>query len=265
MKIMFFLLVAALVRGAPSANLWDKWEAHNPDSSITMDHGGFAQFLTTYVVPSADDGPNLVRYADVSPADKAGLGFYVNMLESTKVSDLTRNEQFAFWVNLYNAATVQLILDKYPVSSIRKIKLGRLFAIGPWDSEILEIEGEDVSLNDIEHRILRPIWKDNRIHYAVNCASYGCPNLQPVPFTVENTEELLDIAARAYVNSERGVGLDGDSLYLSSIFDWYQADFGGNESGVIRHLLIYADTDKAEMLRAYDGKIRYRYDWAINE
>jgi hypothetical protein len=83
---------------------------------------------------------------------------------------------------------------------------------------------------------LRPIWQDNRIHYAVNCASLGCPNLQPEPFTAENSERLLDKAAGEYVNSSRGARIEGRTLILSEIYDWYQADFAGSRDGVIRHL-----------------------------
>jgi len=103
------------------------------------------------------------------------------------------------------------------------------------DAESTTVEGEKVSLNDIEHRILRPIWRDNRIHFAVNCASVGCPNLAAEPFTA------------------------------ASIYDWYQADFGGSEEGVLRHFRKYAAPALAASLTSASGSFRYRYDWGLNE
>jgi hypothetical protein len=186
-------------------------------------------------------------------------------LEAARVSALAPAEQFAYWINLYNAGTVQLILDSYPVKSIRDIKPGGLFSSGPWDAKLFTVEGEALSLNDIEHRILRPIWKDPRIHYVVNCASFSCPNLQGAAFTAENLEALLDQSARSYVNSSRGVALSGNRLTLSSIYDWYGYDFGRNEAEVLAHLRRYAGPELASQLAAFKGRINYRYDWSLNE
>lgn len=116
----------------------------------------------------------------------------------------------------------------------------------------------------MEHRILRPLWKDNRVHYAVNCASLGCPNLQPQAYTPENMELLLEKGAREYVNHSRGVRFAGERLYLSSIYDWFQADFGESDEAVLRHLRQYAAPDIASRLKEFRGKISYDYDWRIN-
>jgi len=126
-------------------------------------------------------------------------------------------------------------------------------------------EGESLSLNDIEHRILRPIWQDPRIHYAVNCASFSCPNLRGTAFTAGNLEAILDQAARSYVNSRRGVALAGGRLTLSSIYDWYASDFGRNEAEILAHLRQYAKPELASQLAAFKGRINYAYDWSLNE
>ncbi|HER63264.1 MAG TPA: DUF547 domain-containing protein, partial [Desulfobacteraceae bacterium] len=166
----------------------------------------------------------------------------------------------------YNALTVQVILNHYPVKSIMDIDISPgFFSNGPWDAKLLTIKGEKVSLNDIEHRILRPIFKDNRIHYAVNCASLGCPDLQPVAYTAANTEKLLEAGARAYINSPRGARMEKGRLYVSSIYKWFRVDFGGSEDGVIKHLLQYAEDDLAESLRTYDKGLRDDYDWSLND
>jgi hypothetical protein len=194
------------------------------------------------------------------------LDGYLASLQGTAVSRLSRPEQKAYWINLYNALTVKTILDHYPVKSIRDIDISPgWFSDGPWDAKLLTIEGEEVSLNDIEHRILRPIWQDNRVHYAVNCASLGCPNLQAQPFTANNMEDLLDQAARDYINHPRGMKVAGDKAILSSIYDWFQVDFGGNEEGVRQHLLKYAGPERTAYLKTGKVRFSYDYDWTLNE
>ena len=105
------------------------------------------------------------------------------------ISNYNRAEQKAYWINVYNAVTVDVILSRYPVASMRDINISPGFlARGPWGAKLFSVEEEKLSLDDIEHRILRPIWKDNRVHYALNWASLGSPNLQPAAFTAQNTE-----------------------------------------------------------------------------
>jgi hypothetical protein len=258
------LTLAATALAAPKPDLWPRWEAHNPASTARVDHANWRGFLTTYLDADHPSGIHRLRYAKVSDVGRRALAEYLDALQATSVSTLNRAEQKAFWINLYNAATVQEILDHYPLKSIREIKSG-WFSAGPWDKKLLTVEGEKLTLNDIEHRILRPIFADNRVHYAVNCASLGCPNLQPVPFTATNTEAMLEHAARAYVNHPRGVRVDGGGLQLSSIYDWFQVDFGGNEEGVLAHLRGYAEGALTDHLRNVGIDIQYSYDWAINE
>ena len=173
-----------------------------------------------------------MRYASVAPEDRKALKDYLRDLQSLPVSSYNRAEQRAYWINLYNAFTVDLVLSRFSVESIRDINISPgLFARGPWGAKLLTIEGEGLSLDDIEHRILRPIWKDNRVHYAVNCASLGCPNLQAAAYTSDNTEALLEKGAREYVNHPRGVAIKNGKLYVSSIYVWFQEDFGGSAEG----------------------------------
>lgn len=257
---------AATSRGAPKPDLWERWQAHDPQSTVRVDHTAWDRFLRTYVVSSHPSGVNHVSYGVVTDEDREILGVYVREMEAIAVSGLTRPEQEAYWINLYNALTVRVVLEHYPVKSIRDIDISPgLFADGPWGAKLLTIEGEKVSLNDVEHRILRPIWRDNRLHYAVNCASIGCPDLQPEAYTTENTERLLNEGATAYVNHPRGVRLEGKKLTVSSIYDWFQVDFGGSQEGVIEHLLIYAREPLRSELEAFEGRFRDDYDWSLNE
>jgi hypothetical protein len=249
---------------APEADLWPRWQAHDTSSTETIDHGAWAAFLDRYLVVRGD-GANLVRYAAVSPAGGRKLDGYLDKLAGIEISAYSRPVQFAYWVNLYNALTVDVVLDHYPVDSIRDIDISPgWFASGPWGAELIKVEGTALSLNDIEHRILRPIWQDPRIHYAVNCASIGCPDLRAEPFTADRLNAQLDAAARAYVNDPRGAEIIGGSLTVSKIYTWYQEDFEDSDAGVIRHLRQYAEADLRARLDGVSGIADSRYDWSIN-
>ena len=270
--VLFFTVAGAtLLHAAPQAELWPRWLEHDAASQRTVDHGEWGRFLERYLVTGTSDRINRVRYAEVSSADRVRLQRYIRSLSNQPVSQLNRDEQLAYWTNLYNALTVELILEHYPVDSIRDITIsGSVLNRHPWDAALISVEGEHLSLNDIEHRIMRPIWQDPRIHYVVNCASLGCPNLVAVPFTAENWQLLADQAAAEYINHPRGVDFSGRRPVLSSIFDWYVDDFGGDLPGVVAHVLEHAGTDVARAARefaaaGYSGRVRYSYDWSLNE
>ena len=260
------LLVAQTAGAAPKADLWPRWEKNDPANKQKVDHSAWDAFLKKYIVAPHPSGINRVNYATVAPEDRTALANYVKSLESVAVSGYSRAEQRAYWINLYNAKTVELILTRFPVKSIRDINISPgLFSSGPWGAKLMTVEGEKLALDDIEHRILRPIWKDNRIHYAVNCASLGCPNLQPAAFTAENTESLLERGAREYVNHRRGVSLQSGKLKVSSLYVWFQEDFGGSAEGLMEHWAKYAGKTLADALLSYSGGLEHDYDWRLND
>jgi hypothetical protein len=262
-----FLLVLFATSGmaAPKSKLWPRWSAHDPASTVIVDHGDWTRLLQAYTRP-ADDGVVRFDYAGLAARDRAALDGYIARLTATPVSRLNRDEQLAYWINLYNALTVQVVLNNYPVSSILKINISPgFFSIGPWGKKLVSVEGEDISLDDIEHRILRPIWRDPRIHYAVNCASIGCPNLIDTAYTADQVDALLEANAIAYVNHPRGAELRGGALSVSSIYDWFQEDFGGSETGVLAHLRKYARPDLLRDLKLVFEIDSYDYDWSLNE
>lgn len=259
------LCLPVVAQAAPKADLWPRWQEHDPASRVEIDHGRWNAFLSRYVSASAD-GINRVVYAEVTAADKSLLQSYIRSLGRVAVNGLNRPEQRAYWINLYNALTIKVVLDKYPVSSIRKINISPgFFSTGPWGKKLIEIEGEEVSLDDIEHRILRPIWKDPRLHYAVNCAALGCPSLLRRAFTAANAETLLDKGARDYVNHPRGATIRGKRLSVSSIYTWFKEDFGGTDLGVIRHLRVFAKPGLRQALAGVDAIDDDAYDWSLNE
>lgn len=255
---------AGAALAAPRSDLWDRWLAHDPLSRAVIDHGAWDRFLQRHVQPGPD-GINRISYSAVSAADRDGLKDYIGRLSDERISRYGRGEQFAYWVNLYNAVTVELVLDRYPVASIRRIDLSPgPFSDGPWGRKLVSVEGIELSLNDIEHRILRPIWRDPRIHYAVNCASIGCPDLISAAFTGTNGEALLEAAARAYINHPRGARMAGGKLVLSSLYRWYVADFG-DDAGVVAHVKRYADPDLANAIGSLQRFSEGGYDWSLND
>ena len=249
----------------PKAKRWERWARHDPDSTQAIDHGAWARFLDANL-RDFEDGTTLVAYRRVSKADADALDDYVNAMGRLPIGQYARGEQLAYWINLYNARTVQLVLAYFPVDDLRHIKIspGRS-AFGPWDKKILVIEGEHLSLNDVEHRILRPLWQDIRLHYALNRAAIGSPNLLAEPFEAGNAERLFDRPARGFINHPRGVRVDKGRLTVSRLYLWYEPDFGGSVKGVLDHLREHAAPALGQELAAVRRIDAYDYYWELNE
>ena len=195
--------------------------------------------------------------------DRAALAAYIETLEGTDVAALSTDEAIAFWANLYNAVTIKVVIDNYPVKSIREIKSG--WRAGPWKRNLVTVNGKSLSLDDIEHDILRKQYPSPLLHYMVNCASIGCPNLKSGLWTAATLRADQDAAARAYINSPRGVRITGKGLKISSIYKWFKEDFGGNKAGVIAHLKDHATGELATALNNGASIKKYDYDWSLNK
>ncbi|MEE4362210.1 MAG: DUF547 domain-containing protein [Pseudomonadales bacterium] len=232
-----------------------------PSNEVSV--GPWQAFLDQYLVTDDPSGIHRVRYAAVSEDDLAALDAWLEQSQAKGPTGLSRDAQMAYWINLYNALTVRLILSHPDVESIREIKAG-LFSIGPWSMPLARVEGRDLSLDDIEHRILRPLFKDPRIHFAVNCASLGCPNLSAEAFRADTLDAQLDAGTRAYLTHPRGLRLENGRLRLSSIFDWYREDFPEGRPAFMAWLADYAPASVAARVRTYSGRITHDYDWTLN-
>jgi len=188
------------------------------------DYSTYAGVLRSHVVPPR------VNYAALT-ADRAPLQRFVTELDSPASRGeptWNREQRMAFWINAYNAFTLQAIVDHYPIragwltrqprNSIRQID-------GVWTTLKWRAAGRFVTLDDIEHRILRPEFLDARIHFAVNCASVSCPPLAAEPYRARTLEAQLNAAARTYLASAEGLQMRGRTIRVSSIFKWYGEDF----------------------------------------
>ncbi len=228
-----------------------------------VDHGTWQRFLSRWVDARHASGVHRVRYAQVDARGRADVDAYITQLSRIDPRPLVRYEQMAYWINLYNAVTVKAILGKPDVASIRDIRSG-IFSIGPWKMKLVTVAGVALSLDDIEHRILRPLYKDRRVHFAVNCASIGCPNLAPEAYRGDRLPDQLDAAERAFLAHPRGARFDGDTLMLSSIFDWFADDFAPDRAGLLRYLSPRVPGAAGQRIQQHRGSIRYEYDWALN-
>ena len=266
--IGFATSIAPASIGAARAEVDPALAAYSKGSTAIVDHAAFDKLLKAYVVADAQ-GLNRVDYKAFKARDHVALKAYLAGLEKVEVAKLDRPEQFAFWANLYNAKTIDIVLDKYPVKSIKDISLGGglLAAVtgGPWKAKTLRALGRDMSLDDIEHGLLRPLFKDPRVHYAVNCASVGCPNIGREALTGAKIEAQLDTAARDFINGLRGVRVAGGQVTASSIFNWFQADFGGSAAGVLDHARKYAGPALKQKLEGITAIAEFNYDWSLND
>lgn len=262
---LVLIICSTTAFSAPKKDLWPRWIVFDPFSKQTINYSSWKLFLKRYVSTS-QAGVNLVDYKKVTQKDRHLLDGFIKYLSQIKIDHYTRPVQEAYWINLYNALTIKVILDHYPVGSILKIHISPgWFSIGPWGKKLIQVEGEKLSLNDIEHRILRPIWGDPRIHYTINCASYSCPNLHRIPYTGKNIKRLLDVAASQYINSPRGVTIQSGKLNVSSIFVWFKQDFGGTTQDVINHMMLYAKPDLKKKLQKFHRISEDHYNWSLNE
>jgi hypothetical protein len=192
--------------------------------------------------------------------DSLLLRDYLNLLENNHPDPQkwTENERLAYWINAYNAFTVKLIVDYYPVASIKDIKSGIPFINTVWDIKFINIEAQTYDLNNIEHGILRPKFEEPRIHFAVNCASVSCPKLLNRAFTAELLDRQLDQAAREFINDPSRNKIEKDRLQLSKILKWYGGDFKQDVKEVVKK---YSDTPFNE-----NATVDYLdYNWQLNE
>lgn len=240
------------------------WKKNDAGSAIQVDHGAWDGFLKKYVKTDGK-GINRVAYGRVSGGDKAALSAYLKKLQGTDVTTLNRDEQFAFWVNLYNASTVSVALKNYPLKSIRDVKKGVLDFLGPFNDKIATVNGKTLTLNDIESGIVRPLWKDPRLHYAFNCAAISCPNLAKQAFKGAVLNKQLNSAATRFVNNPRGISFSGGKATASKIYFWYEGDFGGSHKAIINHMKRYASADLKAKLQSISKIDSFEYDWALND
>lgn len=251
--------------------------------SNTFDHSVYDTFLQRFV------SNGLVDYKGMAK-QQATLNKYLQSIEHVdpiKFENWSENEQMTFWINAYNAITLEAILRNYPIqwgsfiswalfpkSSIRQINK-------VWDTFYTKVMGKELTLNQIEHEILRKKFHDPRIHFAIVCASIGCPKLESRAFLADDLEQRLEGAARNFISDSKQVKLNKkeNTIYLSSIFEWYKGDFEASpevhrnfknysksERGIIEFIVNRLSQEDQQFVFNNQPKIKYlKYDWTLNE
>jgi len=227
----------------------------SPGYSPAADNPIYSELLSKYV-----SGPS-VDYTGLK-AEEGKLNAFCDILAGTDPGELPEKERLAYYINAYNAWTLKLILSNWPVNSIKDIGP---FWSAPWKIEFVRIGDKTVSLDYIENAVLRPQFKDPRIHFAINCASTSCPPLRGEPYEGGRIDAQLDDAAGRFINDGKSNYLKDKKLYLSKIFDWFSEDFGG-EGGVLAFIRKYAQGDLAlELATSEKPEIVFLdYDWSLN-
>ncbi len=246
-----------------------------PAQAGTFDHAPWSELLRAHVVVLRDGQATQVDYAGMA-ADRTELNRYLKALSSVTRAQFDRwpaLDQLAFLINAYNAWTIDLILQAYPeVDSIKD--LGWILQ-SPWKKRFVPLLGETRSLDEIEHELIRSSgrYAEPRIHFAVNCASIGCPALRPEAFVGARLDAQLETATRLFLSDRTRNRLRGDKLEVSSIFRWYREDFERgwrNADDLAAFLALYAEPlglDPDALRRLADGRIKIRfldYDWRLN-
>jgi hypothetical protein len=229
----------------------------------TIDHNHTA--WNTTLQQSVRDGR--VAYAALKKND-APLQAYLNELSATCAADYeawSREQRVAFWINAYNAFTIRLILDHYPIASIRKIGWLPGAAFREKFIPMPGLKGKSISLNDIEHDTLRANFREPRIHFALVCASTSCPALRNEAYRASELKRQLDDQARTFVHDPSKNRFDAKTrtLYLSKIFDWFRADFETEAASVQAYVAQYMDNPR---VTEPDVNVKYLdYDWSLND
>jgi hypothetical protein len=226
----------------------------------TPDHSAYDSLLARYALPSGVDYRNWSKNKE----DLAQLRSYVDSLEREAPSRFERSEALAYWINLYNAATLNLVLDHYPVASIKDI--GTALS-SPWKKKIVTVEGKHLSLNEIENDIMRPSFLEPRIHFALNCAARSCPSLRHEAYTGLELERQLEEQTAAFVGDPKMNHLDDKGvLHLSKLFDWYEKDFQESKGTVVTFVTPYIGALQAYSATGATPSVKYQdYDWSLNE
>ncbi|WP_298627477.1 DUF547 domain-containing protein [uncultured Legionella sp.] len=264
---LFFLLFLLLGQNAHASfhkSLWPQWEVNNPLSKEIISHQAWQNFLDKHIITN-EEQINLIDYKNLSPQDINLLKEYIKTMSQIDINNYPRREQLAYWINLYNALTVQTVANYYPISNIQEINISPgLFSVGPWGANLITVKNTALTLDDINNRIIRPIWNDQRTHYALNNATIGAPNLSKKAYLGTRLEEQLNEAAITYVNSLRGVQVIEGRLVISKLYDWYEEDYGGTKQDVINHLVQFAHEPLLSQLKHINTIDSYVYNWHLN-
>jgi len=257
--LLLMSFASAKAVAAPQAEAIPFWNDFEANSGLKLDHSNWQELLDTYVRVNDPSGVHRFDYDSVTPEDQRKLRDYLNYLQKLDPRQLTKARQKAYWLNLYNATIVLIVVVSKPQKTIRSVDRDRL-----WIAQRFNITLQSLSFNNIEHGVLRPLFNDARIHFALNRATLGSGNISPLAYTAENVEQQLEDAARAFLAHPRALSFAKDDLVLSRMFKWYESDFGENLQELKNYLKRYVSPEVARKLDLTTD-VRYQYDWSLNK
>ncbi len=234
------------------------------DGGFDHDHATWTGVLERYVRGRE------VSYSGLRSGGRDELDHYLRALEGVcrdQYAGWSGRQKLAFWINVYNAYTVKLVLDHGPIDSIMEIGSKRGAAFDQRFIPFERLRGKRLSLNDVENRIIRREFREPRIHFAVNCASVSCPRLREEAYTASKLDRQLESQTRAYIRNPEMNRYDAGSntLYLSRIFQWYEEDFTRGEGTVAGFVARYLGGEAAEAIKTRSPEVEYlEYDWSLN-
>jgi len=253
-RFSFFIFLILVIRMMPMFG-----QTPGDSSALKNLHQPFDEILKRYVIGTRFDYDGLVK----SREDVRKLDAYINTLEKIDPDSLSRNHSLAYWINMYNAAIIRLVVTNYPVESIKDIKAW--WVLPPWLQNVVKVSGKNLNLYEIENDILRPQFKDARIHFAINCASIGCPPLWNHAYTGDNIDQQLDEAAARVINDSRWVEITPAEILLTKIFEWYDKDFKSHAGSIRDFLRRYLPKEQAALLEANQPLVFFDYNWNLNK
>ena len=272
LKLAWVVLALSMAAGsgcksAPSAEKIDGPIVDEIEEGIASGQGGFEHATFDALVSThADASTGTVDYAGLAE-EEARLDRYLESLAGARLEELSRRAQLALFINAYNACTLKLILRHYPgLESIRDID-------SPWTKPRCEVGGHRLSLDEIEHNIIRPIYRDPRIHFAVNCAATSCPHLAEFAYTGAEIDAQLEARTRATLSDEKFVRIEQGSLGYTRVMEWYRDDFvdpafAGSAGSVPRYIAEYTRKQVRAFIEDHGGEppsSPLEYDWSLND
>lgn len=231
------------------------------------DYSTWSSLLSKYYDPAQG-----MNYKALKANDKKTLDDLRRQMGTVDVQSLSRQDQFAYWINLYNINVVGVVVDNYPVESIRDISTDPIIRLNVFKKPSVQTKKGAISLNDVENEKVREGFKDPRIHFAINCAAKSCPPIRTEPYEGAKINDQLDDQVRKFLNGPHGARLakDGGELvvHVTKIMDWFSDDFNKWSGGPVTFLKRYVSNDKRKMMDAAGNQIDLKfddYDWKLND
>ncbi|MEP7012713.1 MAG: DUF547 domain-containing protein [Acidobacteriota bacterium] len=232
-----------------------------------VDYSAWNQLLGKYYDPARG-----MNYKALKANDTPALKQLRQKMATVDVASLPKNDQFAYWINLYNISVVATVVDGYPVASIRDLSTDPIVRLNVFKKDTIAIKGGKISLDTIENQKIRPVFKDPRIHFAINCAAKTCPPIRPEAYVGARIGGQLDDQVRKFMTGPFGAKFekDGKSLTVTvtKIMDWFKDDFEKWGGGRTAFLHKFVPADKQKMLDAAKGDVDFEfapYDWKLND